>query len=140
MSTKTYAADQVNIIVGTRRLKGLAEGTFVEVVRRENTFTDSVGADGEVTRSKTSNRMADVTITLQQTSEDNSYLQNLHNNDENSGAGIVPFKMTDKSGTLIVTGTESWIQKPADVSFGRDSGERSWSIIIAKADIIGGGN
>lgn len=140
MSTKTYAADQVQVIMGTRRLKGLAEGTFVEIVRDEDTFTKQVGADGEVSRSKTANKSATATITLLQTSEDNAYLQGLHNTDENSGAGIVPFKVIDKSGTTVAIATESWVQKPADISLGRDSGERAWTIALAKVDFSGGGN
>lgn len=137
---RSYAAADVQVIYGTRRLTGVAEDTFIEIDRDENTFTKSVGADGEVSRSRTSNKSATATVTLQQTSEDNAYLQGLHNTDENTGAGIQPFKMVDKSGTLIVLATEAWIEKPAPISFGRDSGTRAWVFALAKVDYTGGGN
>lgn len=140
MNTKTYAAADVQVIFGTRRLRGLAEDSFVEIDRDENTFTKSVGSDGEVSRSRTANKSATATITLQQTSEDNAYLQGLHNTDENTGGGIQPFKVIDKSGTTVAIATEAWVEKPAPIGFARDSGTRAWVIALAKVDYSGGGN
>jgi len=140
MTTKTYSPDQVQVIVGSRKLTGFAEDSMISIVRDAETFTKKVGADGEVTRSKTSNRMALATISLMQSSEDNSYLQQLHNTDENTGAGIIPFKVIDKSGSYVALATEAWVEKPADKEFANEAGTRAWQIALAKLDESGGGN
>ena len=140
MGLTTYNAAEVSVIVGTKGLKGLAEGSFVKVARDEDSFTKKVGSDGEVTRSKTNNRTGSIEITLDQSSPDNSYLQSLVNTDENTGAGIVPSKVMDQSGDYVAVAAESWVRKPADNEFGRDSGERTWIIDVAAYDALGGGN
>lgn len=137
---KTYNAGEVQVIVGTRRLKGLAEGSFVKVARAEDSFKERVGADGEVTRSATNNKMGTIEVTLEQSSEDNAYLQQLMNTDENTKNGLVPAKVMDSSGTYVAIGAESWIRKPADLDLGRDAKERTWIVVSASLDIIGGGN
>lgn len=139
MALKSYAANDVSVIVGTRRLKGLAE-SFVTISRAEDSFTTQVGADGEVTRSRTSNRSGTIEIVLQQSSEDNAYLQNLVNTDERTGGGIVPCKVQDQSGSFVCIAAEAWIQKPADMEFARDAGERTWTIACADMEMLGGGN
>lgn len=144
MAVRTYDSGEVQIILGTRRLTGLAADTFVEVERDEQTFTKKVGADGEVTRSKTRNKAGQVRITLDQSSRDNAYLQSLHNQDENDGTGIVPVKVIDKSGNPddepIAFAPESWVQKPSVKGYGRDNGTRQWVIDTGVMDETGGGN
>ena len=136
----TYNAGEVSVIVGSRVLTGLAEGSFVNVTRNEDPFTDpQIGVRGEATRSKTNNKSGTIEITLQQHSPDNAYLQQLVNTDENTGQGIVPVKIMDQSGTFVAIGTESYIKKPADMDFSRDAGERTWTIAVPNLDLSGGG-
>lgn len=140
MAVKTYDPGEVQVIVGTRRLRGLDPDTFVETERDEQAFTKQVGADGEVTRSRTRNRAGQIRITLQQASEDNAYLQGIANQDENSGTGIVPVKVIDKSGNYVALAPEAWIQKTPVKAFGRDAGNRQWVFDCGTLDESGGGN
>ena len=137
---KTYNAADVSIIFGTRALTGLAEGTFVTIARDEDSFTKQVGADGEVTRSKTSNRSGTAVLVLQQASDANDFLSESLIADEAAGTGVKPFKMQDKSGNSLAFGRESWVRKPADNAKGRDSGENTWTLDIAELDDFVGGN
>jgi len=137
---KTYDAGDVSVVIGTRALSGLAEGTFVTVARAEQTFTKVVGADGEVTRSKTNNKSGTYEITLLQGSSDNAFLSALHLADENTGAGIFPAGVKDNSGSSLHFGQQCWIQKPADAPYGRDAAERVWTIEIADMETFIGGN
>lgn len=137
---KSYNAGEVSIIVGTRALSGLAEGTFVNIVRDEDAFTKQVGADGEVTRSKTNNKSGSIEITTQQGSDANDYLSGVHASDENSGSGVVPVTVIDKSGSTVAFSRESWVRKIADAGFGRDAGERTWILDCAQLEVTVGGN
>lgn len=137
---KTYNAGEVQVIVGTRRLRGLAESSFVKISRDEDSFKKRVGADGEVTRSATNNKAGKIEIMLEQSSEDNAYLQQLMNTDENTKNGIIPASVLDLSGTYVAVAAEAWIAKPSDTDLGRDAKERTWVIEAASLEITGGGN
>jgi len=137
---KQYNAGEVSVIVGTQAMQGFTEGTFVNIVRAEDSFTMVVGADGEPTRSKTNNRSATIEITLKQSSDSNDYLSQLMIADETGGNGVVPINIIDNSGRTIVTALEGWVKKPADAGFGRDAEDRTWSIDCGSLDIFIGGN
>ena len=53
---KTYDADQVSVLINGIELKGYADGEFLRIEQEGADFTDVVGTDGEVTRSKTNDR------------------------------------------------------------------------------------
>lgn len=137
---RTYVASEVQVVIGTRALRGKSEGTFVKVARDEDSFTKKIGADGEISRAATSNKAGTIEVTLDQTSEDNAYLQGLMNTDENTKNGIVPAKVIDKSGTYVALCAEAWVRKPADAEKGRDVKERTWIIDCGELDMSGGGN
>ncbi len=140
MSVGNYRSEDVQVIVGTRRLRGLAPGTFVRVARDADTFSKVVGSDGEVSRAKSADKSGVIELTLLGTSEDNAYLQGLHNTDEQTGTGIIPAKVIDKSGSYIATSTESWILKPAEKEFSNENTNRQWTIVSASLEEVGGGN
>lgn len=140
MALRQYNAAEVSVIVGTRPLKGLAADTFVSVEREEQSFVKSVGADGEVTRSKTNNKTGAITITLQQSSPDNAYLSSLQIADENTASGVVPVMIRDASGNTLHFSEQSWIRQPATSEFGRDSGTREWVFDCASIEMNEGGN
>lgn len=136
----TYSADEVQVLAGNERLTGLAEGSFVTATRDEDTFTKQVGADGEVTRSRTNNKAGSIEITVQQGSNANDILSALHNTDEDTGAGIFSVAVVDSFGRTAIAGAQAWVRKPADTEFARDAGERTWTIDCAELTMLIGGN
>jgi hypothetical protein len=137
---KTYNGSEVSVIIGTRPIKSLAESDAVKVERDTATFTDTVGIDGSVTRSKSSDRRGKITVKVQQTSTDNDYLSACALIDEKSAAGVMPIMIRDQNGTTLVFAEQAWIEKPADISFGKEAGEREWVFRCAKLDVFVGGN
>ena len=137
---KTYNSAEVSVIVGTRRATGLVEGSFVTAIRDAQTFTKQVGSDGEITRSKTNNKAGSVQIVVQQGSDFNDFLSELHLIDENTSNGIVPIMVIDDSGTTNIFARQAWIQKPADMSRAAEAGEVTWTIDTGRMDIFIGGN
>ena len=129
----TFDFNQVNLVVGTRPIKGFEDGTEITAVRDAESFTEKVGVGGNVTRSRTNNKMGTITFTLEQFSSSNKFLTDLSNLDEASGSGVVPVKITDRSNPRVerVFAAEAWIQKPSDKSYGRESGPREWVIKCA---------
>jgi len=139
MSLKTYNFKDVAVIFGTRALSGIAEGG-VQITRLTDSFTDQVGADGEVVRSRTNDKRGDAVVNLLQSSDSNDYLSESMVADENTGAGVKPLTIKDNSGRTLAFARQAWVVKPAASALGREAGERAWTIRCADLDIFVGGN
>lgn len=143
MSTKVYDADQITIAFGGVALKGLAEDDVVTIEQDTDDFTDVVGIGGEVTRSKTLDRRATITIRLMQTSDSNDLLSAISNADVKAanGAGISAIMVRDRgTGRALFAGPESWIAKPPQVVYGRSAKVREWKLRVANLERYDGGN
>lgn len=141
--TKIYDADQVTLVICNLPIdSGFADGEFCRIEQDSDDFTDVVGTDGEVTRSKTNDRRATITILLMQTSVGNTILSTLNNLDRNlpGGAGVGVLFIRDRQGVAIYTASKCWIAKPPDVSFGREATSREWKIRVSDLKRLDGGN
>lgn len=138
-----YDSNQVTIVVANIPIsEGFAEDTKIEIVPEANAFEDVVGVDGKVTRSKTNDRRATVTLRLMQSSPMNAVLSALHEIDlsADNGAGVGAFMVKDLGGTSLHVASASWIQKSPDVKYGVKATEREWKIRVADLRNFVGGN
>ncbi len=137
---KNYDPAQLSVIAAGRSLGGFADGTFVTVVRNNPMFIKSVGADGEIARSKSNDKGGVITITLQQTSVDNAFLSALAFADEVTGNSTFPVLIRDALGTYIANCADAWVEKQADAEFAKEITDRVWTIECSQLDSVGGGN
>lgn len=140
MAVKTYDPKQVILIVGGFQITGYAEGTFVNIARREDAFTLHVGSDGEGVRSKSNNRSGTVTFHLLQSSHSNDILSAFAKADELTNAGIFPLMVKDGSGSSLYMAQSAWIKKIADSEFGKEAGAREWGLETDNLEAFVGGN
>lgn len=134
MGMKVYDADQVSVIIGAIPIEsGFADGEFLRIEQETDDYSDVVGTDGEVTRSKTGDRRATATVLVMQTSNSNQALSALSNLDRitPNGAGVVPFLVKDNNGNGLYEAEHCWVQRGPDVSFDREATPREWTIRIA---------
>lgn len=133
----TYDAKSVKIVFGPMLMSGFGDGDFITINQDAETYTDEVGSDGEVVRSRSNDNRGTITITLQASSLLNQALSLFHEADKvapNLALGVAPFLCTDLNGLSLHAASQAWIQKPADVAYGRESGTREW--VIRCADLI----
>lgn len=122
----SYDAKDVSVIVGGVYLTGFAEGTFVSYEKTEDNFALSVGSMGDVARAKVNNPLGTITVTLQQTSPQVQYLNNL----AKSGK-IVETRVIHKgSNTEKVGGTQCFVLKEAAGEFSNEISSREFTIQI----------
>lgn len=140
MSVKTYDPKQVQLIIGGAPIGGFADGEFISVERDEDTFTKVAGADGEVSRSKSNNKMGELTVTLLQTSASNAILSAFMLADELSNSGVIPIFIKDALGTTTLFSAEGWVKKPPTVSYDKELTDREWTFDLSNVDIFVGGN
>ena len=139
---KYYDADQVTVTIAGIPLSGYADGEFLSIEQESEDFTDVAGTDGEVSRSKTNDRRATITIMLMQTSDSNDLLSELSNLDRNNpnGAGVGAFLCRDRQGRALYQAQECWVQQPPDVSMDRGATSREWTLRCARLIRFDGGN
>ncbi len=122
----SYDAKDVSVIVGGVYLTGFAEGTFVSYEKTEDNYAISVGAQGDPARAKVNNPLGTITVTLQQTSPQVSYLNNL----ARSGKIIEARVIHKGSNTEKVGGTQCFILKEAAGEFSNEISSREFTIQI----------
>jgi hypothetical protein len=128
MATITYDVNKVNFIVAGIPLKGGGESAFVSFAYDEDAWAKKVGCDGEAARARSNNKGGKFTVTCLQTSDINAILQSLHVSDLATGKGVVPVNLFDPSTGTEYFSEDGWVMKSADNPFGKDVGEREWTI------------
>lgn len=141
-SVKTYDAAEVILSIAGRKIEaGFDEGEFVTVEPASTSWKTKVGANGEVARAKTNNKMALVKVKLMQTSLGNNILSQLHNLDiaSTNGAGVGEFLLEDPSGGMVLRAEHCWVQGLPKVGRGVEVGVYEWTVEIAalEGDIFG---
>jgi hypothetical protein len=140
---KVYSADEVTLTFCGRALdSGFDDGEFVSIEMQSNDFVSKAGADGEVTRSKTNDRRAKITIKVMQTSKANNILTGIRTLDlgRPGGAGVGVFELRDNSGGLVAHADKAWIAKAPKVARGREAGATEWELECARMDLDINGN
>lgn len=127
---RTYDPKNINVIVGGVVLTGVAENTFVTAERMEDSFTEYVGAKGEVAMSETSNDTGEITVTLANTSPSVRYLNGLAN--RKGQAAIVPVQIVDLNDNTIISATEARVRRPANYEGSKEISEREFVIFCSE--------
>lgn len=133
-----YALEDINISYGVQALTGLADDALSVSYLGENTMT--IGSKGEASYNITSDKSADVTVNLLQTSPSNAYLSNLFNIAQAGGQAGYPLVINDSKGGTLYTCSDAVISKIPDTSRGRETGTNSWLIKCGRLLGQEGGN
>lgn len=134
-----YNPDQVSVVFAGIGIDpgagpgGYADGDFVTIEQDTDDFTDVAGTDGQVTRAKSSDGRATITIRLMQSSKTNPLLSALNQLDKNTpnGAGVGALMVRDKNGTSLHVAAEAWIAKAPAITYGREATAREWKLRCA---------
>ena len=136
---RTYDPKKIVLTVGGFPIGGFADGTFVKISRSEDSFKTSVGADGDTTRVKSTNKSGEIVITLDMSSPSNDILDSMVFQDELVGLGVKPVLIKDLGSASTYATASAWVKKPADVEFGKDVSTREWTLSCADLTMVTGG-
>lgn len=123
-------------------ISGYAEDTFVTVDRNSETFDMYTGADETYTRIYKPDTSAQVTISLQQTSNSNDILSLLYLNDKatRNSSGLFSIIVKDNSGRSYFFAAEAYIGVVPSSEFGSSMKLREWVIHAVRMEQYLGGN
>lgn len=139
---KQVDLDQQFIIVAGIRIQGFGDGDAATLAFTGPAWIYKKGADGLGTRSKNLDRSALLTLRVMQSSDVNALLSALHNLDWKSvnGAGLGSTMIKDGQGTTLLTGKDSYIEAPPDITIAAAASVREWKIRIDHVEGVWGGN
>jgi hypothetical protein len=141
MSVRTYDPKQTIVSIGGSIMQGFADGTFLSIADDEDRFAKVVGADGTVSRAKSNNTSATVSLTLKRTSPSNDVLSSIARDDEIANLGVVPIMVKDLNGTSLFQADAAWIQARPTEDSSKEIDDREWVIATGPARRhIGGSN
>ncbi len=141
MAVKTYDPASISIVLGSVLMSGFADGTFVKVTMNDDAWKLHVGADGQGSRAKSANRSATIEVTLAQTSPINNFLADLAAvDDATPGGAPSALFIKDFNGTTVLRAESAWVKKLPDVEFGKEVGDRVWTIETDRLVSFVGGN
>jgi len=110
-------------------------GDVVQGDQREDGFTDSVGADGNMIVVGNTNESGMFTIRLQQGAASNVFLNGLYLRQKiNFTARAILFK--DLVSGEQVGGSAGYIVKPAPFVRGNAANDQTWNIVVEKYDAL----
>lgn len=132
-NVKSYSSKKVIVIVNGTALSGFVDGSFVTVERETDSFTKTVGTDGEVARNTVSNKTGSVTFTLMQTSDYNSVLSSILKRSENGDdVGVFNVEVKDTLNNATYTGSGCWIRRAPNAEYANEVGGFEWVIDCAE--------
>lgn len=123
-----YDPTKVLVIVDGFTLTGFAEDSMIEASRMTDKRSSHVGAQGNVTFSKSADDRAEVTFHLKQTSPANEKLKQLYETDEE-----FDFSCVDQNfdGDVGASGSRCVVQNDSDFARGNEEDEVEWTLIVA---------
>lgn len=134
-----HSIKDFSIIYGARDITGLAEDG-VSIAFNGEGYTQTVGAQGEVSLNLDANESATVTINLLSTSDSNDYLSNLYQLGRNGGTKEYPLILRDQNGNTLYTSSDAVIKRIPDTTKGKETGTNPWEIICGHLVGYEGGN
>lgn len=125
---KTYNPKEVTVALGNHIVSGFADDSFVTIDPNGDGVTKKVGCDGEIVRSISPDDTYIVKLSLLQTSDTNSYLQERLAKDRKDGSGMFPIIVKDLKGGLVFSTDAAWPKGPASRGYGKEAGNREWEL------------
>lgn len=118
----TYDAAKVNVQINAIALTDF--NGDIDVAPAREKWETSSGVNGAVQRSRTHNKLYQVTLPMMQMSDQLNALAALSTADEATGAGPYVFSIVDLNGTQVFMGS-AWIRSMGNITKGQVAGTRT---------------
>lgn len=125
---KTYNPKEVTMALASHIVSGYADDSFVSIEPSGDGITKKVGCDGEIVRSVSPDDTFVVKITVLQTSDTNSFLEQKVALDRKTGDGMFPVLIKDLKGGMVFSTDAAWAVRSASRQYGKESNNREWEI------------
>lgn len=136
---KEYSYLNATLLVNGNAITGFDEGDDVITLARVNdSASHKTGMDGDMTVSLSADHTGTCTFRLMQTSISNAYLSARIAEQESGAFTAIFVQFTDIKANDLISGTQGYITKPADVVRGVNANSQEWVIMLEKLVFIHG--
>lgn len=125
---KTYNLKRCKVAINSIPIEGFGETDALSFEPNEDSWTLTVGGDGEKTRSRMNNDSFTITLTLMQNSAAMAVLQQAHMADILSGNAKFSLEVIDLETPEALVVPECWVMRQPTIAFARQVGEREWRL------------
>lgn len=130
---RTYDPTEVQINIGTLTLTGFADGSFIKISRNTpERYKTKVGAKGEVSRARVSDKSGKIEVTLKHTSPSNTKLYILDKNPATFPVTVIE----NGASKFIASSTEAWVEKTPEPDFSADETNSVWTFGCADLNFV----
>ena len=134
---KQYSFLDTILLVNGVEITGFDEGDdVIALARLGDSASHVVGTDGEMSLSISADRSGTVVFRLSQTSDSNTALSALINSQENGAFVPIFVQFKDIRGKDLGSGTQGYINKPADMTRGTNVAPQEWTITVERLDLL----
>lgn len=134
---KKYSFLNTVLLINGVEINGFDAGDdVIKLARTDDSASDVVGADGEMSVSIHGSRKGEVTFRLQQTSDSNAFLSGLITAQENGVFIPVFVQFQDTVGNDLGSGTQGYIPRPADMARGTSTNAQEWRVVVERLDLL----
>lgn len=138
---KSYSFNNVILLVQGQEITGWPEGQDVITFKRlGDSANHLIGVDGGMTVNISNDRSGSCVFKLLQNSESNLLLTGLITAQENGLFVPVFVQCRNTEGGELISGTQGYLTKPADMGFGEKLKENEWTIVMERLDFINAGS
>jgi len=124
----TFDPNQVTLTLGTLKVSGYFDGTFITVAKLDNElYKNHVGAYGEMSRTKNNNNAGTITFTLKRTSPANQQLDLLKRNPATFAASV----KDGSSSKFTAVSSDCWIMTDPDDEFSVEESAIEWVVMCS---------
>lgn len=136
MFQKSFDLTKVVFTIDGVPITGFQDGDAIVIKADADLWSKTVGADGEVVRSRVNNPAGSVDVNLLYSSMSNSYLNTIKALDRALGQGTVAMQVVDlASGTTVIV-PQAWVKRQPDITFGREAGPRTWTMDASRIEVV----
>jgi Protein of unknown function (DUF3277) len=140
---KTYSFLNTVVLVNGVEIQGWADGDdAISIKPNEDMASHKVGASGDMMVSISADRSGEFTFKLLQTSNSNSYLLSLSQNQQLGGSSFYPLavKFQDVHRQDMADGTSGYLKRLPDLTRGEEGATQEWTIVVERLDLVMGAN
>ena len=120
--------DPANVLFNWKGIfiQGFASGSMLTAERNEDSFSQEVGATGDVVDVRSRNKSGKVTFRLLASASANDLLSAAIAADELLGDGTGPLLVRELNGTTILQAENARLMRPANVEYAQEHSPREW--------------
>ena len=136
--TKTHNSAEISVCFANYDITSGRADEFCVTEYNKPLYEEQIGPDGELTRIKSNDRSAKITVRVKSTSDGHRNLLSLYGlaQLEPNGGDLAPFQVRDRNRGILESAELAYIKQAPANAYGQEPGDREWVLYTAKLDRI----